>query len=187
MKPVATDNMDAMKLGFIVEGTADKQIVEALARRLLPVGVKFHTVRLGGIVAIPTAYTTVLLMRSKGYDHVTLVFDADSSIPASVATKKRYVEAPLAEHHVSDVTTVCPAVPQIEGWILAGLADEQYPVLDPKSSIQRLSQGQPPGAEAIGGLLERMDLDLAAQREPSFAEFASHLRSLAGAEAGANA
>src|SRR6202035_3623645 len=104
--------ISTMKLGFIVKGTREKQIVEALARRLLPAETGIHTVRLGGIIAIPGAYTSVLILRSKGYDHVTLVFDAESALPRAIAERKRFIQAPLLDHHAGDVTTVCVAVPE---------------------------------------------------------------------------
>jgi hypothetical protein len=105
-----------MKIGFIVEGDGDRAAVESVARKLLP-GVRIHTVRLGGKAALPTAYTSVIELLRKGYDHVFIVFDADTTDGKVAAAQRRTVEASLREHKLDERTTVVAATPTVEEWL----------------------------------------------------------------------
>lgn len=151
------DKIVCMRIGFIVEGDPDKAVVEALARRVLPAGVEFHTVRLGGKAALPMAYTSVLTLLAKSYDHVVVLFDTDSTLPESNAQQKEQVEESLREHGVADRTSVCPAVPTVRDWILGGRQDV---------GSHRI------GIDELRDFAQRLDLQQLKERNSSFAEFA---------------
>src|SRR5688572_8933187 len=95
-----------MKIGFIVEGDTDKAIVETLARRILPRGTRLHTVRLGSKIALPTAYTSVIEFLRKDYDHVWIIFDADTTEESLISAERAEVEASLRKYGLHDRTTV---------------------------------------------------------------------------------
>lgn len=165
-----------MKIGFIVEGDTDKTVVEAIARKLLPSTMTFHTVRLGGKAALPTAFTSVIVILSKGYDHVVLLFDADTTQEELVERQKQEVEASLARHGVASHCTVCPVVRSIADWLEQGdPAGGKVTVARPLSLAERADR-----EAAIQRASEALDLDLLRQRNPSFARFADVLASLAG-------
>lgn len=160
-----------MRFGFIVEGDTDKAIAETLIRRMLPSSIQLHTVRLGGKIALPSAYTTVALFLDRGHEHVFILFDTDSTIASVIARQRREVEAPLREHHLLDRAAVCPVVPTIEAWLLAGMADQPDSVPDPKAELTRTLRIRPSDVGALARLATTIDLDLARRRNASFAEF----------------
>lgn len=169
-----------MKLGFIVEGDAAKAVLEELIPRLLPAGraVEYGFVRLGGRAGLSTAYTSAIVLLSKNSDHVFIVFDAGSTLPAVVAEQKERVFAGVREYRLEADVTVCPAIPTIESWLLAGLRDQDPFAPDPTKRLGSML-GHPFDPAVDGpGLVAQLDLELASRRNESFAQFAEALASV---------
>jgi hypothetical protein len=167
-------------LGFIVEGDADRAVVEALAGRLLHGRWHFYTVRIGGKAALPSAHWTAALFFEKGYERVVLVFDVDSNDPADYAAQKQEVEESLRSHHVGDGTSVCPALPSVWTWLLAGHVENPESIGCPKDELARALGTTDLRVDDLQALAE--GLDLAARRSPSlkhFVEVLAEIRSTA--------
>ncbi|HFD40459.1 MAG TPA: hypothetical protein ENJ31_11510 [Anaerolineae bacterium] len=167
------------KLGFIVEGDTDRIIVESFAQRLLPEGWRFHTVRLGGKAALPWAYTTVLMFLEEGYEHVIIVFDTDSLDEMEIARQKWEVVSTLEAHQVAHQTTVCPAVPVIEAWLLDDTYDG-WPesLMQPQAALARqlgVSQLSPP---VIRRQAMTLNIERAARRNSSLQCFITAIRNI---------
>jgi len=171
------------KIGFLVEGDVDKAVVEALASRILGPSFRPYAVRLGGEVALPWAYATVLsLLEEKHYPHVVLVLDADSTNPNEVERRQQTLQGSLARHHLgANEVTVCLAVPSIEAWLLAGQRADPERVLQPKEELRRLLGKLPLSVERATDLANALDLAIARQRAPSLDRFGATLERLATA------
>jgi hypothetical protein len=169
----------SVRIGFIVEGDSDMEIIRALAARVAPTeSASFHFVRLGGRAALPTAYTSAMVLLSKGYDHIIVIFDADSSEPEIIQERRSRVEDSLRRHRLLDLVAVCPAVPEVEAWVLAGMAGADISVTRPKLELSRLAEEG--GSGGVSQLIARaFDPALAARRNPSFADFAGTMKALA--------
>ena len=125
------------KIGFVVEGEVDKAFVEELARRVLSPKLgqdelRVHAVRLGSEIALPWAYSSVLmLLEEKEYQHVLVVMDADTGRRSEAERKRHRIEDMMREHHLTkDEVSVCIAVPEIEAWLLAEYLPEPEKVAD---------------------------------------------------------
>lgn len=154
------------KIGFIVEGNTDRQIVEAMARQVLGERFLISTVRLGGLAALPWAYTTVFKFIEKGYSKIILVLDANSVDPEEIAEKKHRVEQSFREHALEERIEVCFATPVIESWLLAKFQENPEDESDPKTALQRREV-----TLDFRGLIEQLDLVEARRRSPSLDEF----------------
>lgn len=166
------------KLGFVVEGDTDRAILEALTRRLLPERFQTHFVRLGGKAALPWAYTTVLDFLQKGYSHVFIVFDADTSDPAQVRRQREENLAILRRHGLAEHVSLCIAVPEIEAWLLAGLQEGPEQAASPKRTVaDRLGLT---ASNSVGWqrAAHELDLETAAARSASLSEFVRELRAV---------
>jgi hypothetical protein len=163
--------MRTKKIGFIVEGDVDRLIVEILAHRILPKGFDFHTVRLGGIAALSSAYTTVLLFLDKGYRHTILVFDTDSAIEVNYSWRVQMLEDSFETYGVLEQTTICTAVPTIEAWLLAEYEADPEQVANPKVALAGHLGVQNLTLEMIGEVAERLDIEKARRRSESFDRF----------------
>ena len=128
-----------MKIGFLVEGNGDKAAVEAVARRLLPRGVRFHTIRLGGKPALGTAYTSVFDLLGMGYDHVVILINALSSDERTAGDDRIRVESGLAEHRLQEHATVIVAVPDTAAWTKEGAAEANASLKRFASVLSRLT------------------------------------------------
>jgi hypothetical protein len=155
-----------MKLGFLVEGDTDRLVVEAIARRILPRGISFHTVRVGGKAALMSAYTSAIVLLSKGYDHVILIFDADTQDPESVVKQQVAIETTLVDHHLQEKVTVVAAIPTVTAWL--GI------------SLDKLSTSD------AARLASSLSISSAEANNPSIAHFGKLLRELAGLHAGSS-
>lgn len=164
-----------LRLGFIVEGDSDRIVVEWIARRLLPPEAQVRTIRLGSRAALPTAFTSVLTFFAKDYDQVIVVFDSDSTLTEVVAEQQRDVELSLCERGLLHRVSVCPAVPEIEAWIAAGIPELELPLENPKVSLLQLLRSPAIGANEVARLEGMFDLSLARQRSPSFSHFVEQI------------
>ncbi len=160
-----------LRLGFIVEGNSDRVVVEWIARELLPLETHIRTVRLGSHAALPSAYTSVLTFVSKGYDQVVLVYDSDTTLPDAVSEQQRTAELSLNEHGLLDRVSVCPAVPEIEAWLVAGIAELDPTVADPKELLRRFLGPSFFSGVDMDRLAAAFDVSLARRRSPSFSQF----------------
>jgi hypothetical protein len=166
------------KIGFILEGDSDRIIVETLARRILSQNVGFDTVRLGGIAALPSAYTTVLLFLDNDYHHVVLVIDADSRDESEYAWRKQSVEESLQRYHVLEEVTICTAVPSIEAWLLAEYEPNPEQVANPKIALATHLGLTELSHNVIATLAQQLNIEKAKKRSKSFNNFVSKLRAV---------
>ena len=166
------------KLGFVVEGDRDRAILEALTRRLLPTGFQTHFVRLGGKAALPWAYTTVLDFLQKGYSHVFIVFDADTSDPAQVSRQREESLSILRRHGLAEHVSLCIAVPEIEAWLLAGLRQRPEQAASPKRIIAERLGLAGSSLVSLQRTAHELDLETAAARSPSLREFVRALEAI---------
>lgn len=175
--------MKTLSLGFIVEGDTDKIIVETLAQRLLshpPIDFQFYTVRLGSKAALSSAYTTVWLFLEKGYEHIVLLFDADTTNKDEVFYQKSRVEKTLLENHIElSKVVVCPVIPEIEAWLLAHYFEFPEEHLNSRTKLKQITQQNVLSPQVLRAIAEQVDLELLEQRSSSFAEFAHALRTIA--------
>ena len=116
------------------------------------------TVRLGGKAALPTAHTTAALFLEQGFDHVFIVFDADTTDQQESESQRLAIEETLAEHGLSGRVTVIPVVPTIHVW------------LSPRHRHDR------PAPERLSSLVNDIDLQLLEREDQSFANLARDLR-----------
>lgn len=165
------------KIGFIVEGDFDKEVVETLAVRLLGDRFHPHTIRLGGKAALPWVWSTVLDLQARGYSHVIIVFDADVSIESEAERQRREVEMNLQQHGAARNTSVCLAAPTIEAWLLANERMQPGDRSDPKGALHgRLPHQLRSGDGAR--LAEELDIEQARKNSWSFEQFVRTLQSL---------
>ena len=165
------------KLGFIVEGSFDKEVVEALAARLLGEQFHVHTVRLGGKAALPWVWSTVLDLRAGDYSHIIILFDADASLESEVERKRQDIEQRLQQHGVARNTSVCLAVPSLEAWLLGGEPARLEGLSDPKGALERhLRRPLKPGDGAR--LADELDSERTRSLSPSFDRFVRTLLEL---------
>lgn len=168
-------------IGFVVEGSIDKAVVEALTPRVTGGAHQAFAVRIGGRIALRWAYSTVLmLLEEKRCPHVVMLLDADSSIPSQVDRRRREIEAMLEEHHLGrDEVSVCFAVPEIEAWLLAAYEEAPEQNENPKLALARHLHARPRTPEEVADLAHTLDIELAIKRSPSFEEFVRTLRRIA--------
>jgi hypothetical protein len=169
------------KIGFIVEGDTDKTIVESLARKIFGPKFHVHAVRRGGKAALTWAYTSALvLLEDKGYAHVIVVADADTTDPDDVERQRRRLEGIMSEHHLGpDVVTVCMAVPVIDAWLLARYYDAPETIPDPGKVLEtELWQSLGETENELAQAVRDLDITLARRRSPSFDRFVSTLERL---------
>jgi hypothetical protein len=165
------------RIGFIVEGDLDRSIVEALVLRLLA-GKPFEPqfVRVGGKAAFSSAYVTALKLLDSGrYEHVIVLFDADTVEPAEIEWQRERIEVTLRQHQLGpEDVSVCVAVPAIEAWLLTRYLDLEKPESLPnvKEELGRRLGGMCITPSRAARLAEELDLDLARRRATSFRQFA---------------
>ncbi|HYO74302.1 MAG TPA: hypothetical protein VEU33_50335 [Archangium sp.] len=165
------------KLGFIVEGDFDKEVVETLAARLLGERFHAHTVRLGGKAALPWVWSTVLDLQARDYSHIIILVDADVSIESEVERQRREVEMNLQQHGAARNTWVCLAVPTLGAWLLANGPARSEARSDPKGTLEmRLGRPLQPGDGAR--LADELDIELARKNSRSFDQFVQALHAL---------
>jgi hypothetical protein len=154
----------AKKIGFIVEGDVDKQVIAALVARIVPT-VEFKVVRLGGKAALTTAHTTAALFLHRGYSRVFIVFDTDTTDKAEIETQRAAVESSLREHDLLADCTIVPIAPSIHVWMSSKFLDGDRP--------SRVSE-----------LVQRISVGKLETGNASFAEFARLLRNVAQSRRG---
>lgn len=165
------------KLGFIVEGDFDKEVIETLAVRLLGERFHIHTVRLGGKAALPWVWSTVLDLQARDYSHIIILFDADVSSESDVERQRREVEMNLQQHGAARNTAVCLAVPAIETWLLTSGPPRPEARSDPKGVLEmRLGRPLQPGDGAR--LADELDIEQARKNSRSFEQFVQTLQAL---------
>jgi 5S rRNA maturation endonuclease (ribonuclease M5) len=165
------------KIGFIVEGDFDKEVIDTLAARLLGDRFHTHTIRLGGKAALPWVWSTVLDLQARDYSHVIILFDADTSIESEVERQRREVEMDLRQHSAARNTSLCIATPTIEAWLLANEPTQPGDRSDPKGALQRrLRRPLQPGDGAR--LAEELDIEQARKNSRSFEQFFQALHAL---------
>ncbi|MFT3766617.1 MAG: hypothetical protein QM820_14050 [Minicystis sp.] len=152
-----------------------------LASRLLGEGFRAYAVRLGGAVALPWAYATVLmLLEEKHYPHVIMLLDADSNLEPQIDRKRHELEAMLEEHRLgSDEVTVCLAVPEIEAWLLAAYVERPEESRDPKGDLAKHLHARRVLPQQAAELARTLDIDVARRRAPSFDTFVRSLTQVA--------
>jgi len=182
---LGADIIPLMKLGFIVEGDSHKAILERLVPKLISASspIRCAFIRLGGRGALSTAYTSAIVLLGKKYDHVFIIFDTYTGYPDAVAEQEERVAAGVRQFGLDEDVTVCPAVLQLESWLLAGLPDQDAKMFDPKSSLSAMLGKAYSGVDDGPGLADRIDIQLAEQRSLSFAKFAHAVRSAVMTEA----
>jgi len=165
------------KLGFIVEGDFDKEVIETLAVRLLGARFHVHTVRLGGKAALPWVWSTVLDLQARDYSHVIILFDADVSSESEVERQRREVELNLQQHGAAQNTSVCLAVPTIEAWLLSNEPMRPEARSDPKGVLE-MHLGRPlqPGDGAR--LADDLNIEQTRKNSRSFEQFFQALHAL---------
>jgi hypothetical protein len=174
------------KIGFIVEGDDDKEIVEVLARRVLgerlgsfsPWPWRIQTVRIGGRAALHWANDAVVDLLAMGCVHVVLVMDADTSTKFEVERRRQHLEQRLGRQNGINAT-VCLAVPEIHAWLLSAFVEHPEAVRDTKAALQRHLDGRAQRSSELGRLAEELNLEEAGRRSPSLRRFLDVLRSLA--------
>ena len=156
--------MKARKVGFLVEGDRARGGLEPIVRRLLPADVRSHFVRMGGKIGLLSSWPTVLLLKSKGYEHVFVLFDAESDSPRTIERMRFDILDMLRSHEVDDGVSVLPVAPTLEGWL--GISAAPNPRRwEPEEDTTIYRER----AEAL-------DLDALAASNPSFADFVAELR-----------
>ncbi|MEM9459234.1 MAG: DUF4276 family protein [Myxococcota bacterium] len=170
------------RIAFVVEGDADRDVAETLAKRVwaaLPE--RFHTVRLGGRAAIPWLWNTVLtLLEEKDYEHVVVLLDADTIDGDEAYRRVAELEAELSKRQIAkESVSILLAVPELEAWLLAE-TEENPEVLDAK---QRLQQRMPKhqgkvSPNTLANLARTLNLPRARERSPSLNSFLAVLESL---------
>ena len=169
--------MKTKKLGFIVESTKDKMIVETLARRILPEAVQFYTVRLGHRSGFVTsAYITAFKFLTKLYAHVLVIFDTDSTDELEIENKYNHYEATFVKYGLTRDVSLCPAVPQIEAWLLGHYIEHPELEADAKAKLADIMQAD--GVTDLSQLAETADLDVMKKRSASFAQFVQTLQTV---------
>ena len=163
-------------IAFIVEGLSDKVVVETLARRLLPPGVAYHTVPLGGKAALPTAYVTVLELLHNGFEHVFILFDSDSTRRSDIEDGVYEVAQTLGEHRISpELVTICPVVPEIETWLLANFKERPEIYRDIKMRLAEEMNRQRVTRDDYEKIAQVINLYHLRERSESFSFFADKL------------
>ncbi|MBI1929050.1 hypothetical protein HYR99_32990 [Candidatus Poribacteria bacterium] len=171
--------MKNVKLGFIVESHTDEIIVETLARCLLPSTAHFYTVPLGDKGGFYSAYTTVFKFLGKAYDHVIVLFDTDSTDPVEIEERQRRYEAQFKKYGLDKDVTLCPAVPQIEAWLLANYVEHPEQHAHPGEKLAEALQVKKLTEDCIKQLAQTADIDVMKNRNPSFAAFVKTLQTVA--------
>jgi hypothetical protein len=166
------------RIGFIVEGDLDRSIVEPLALRLLagkPFAPQF--IRVGGKAAFSSAYVTALkLLDRRRYEHVIVLFDADTIEPADIEWQREHIEQTLRQHQLGpEDVSVCVAVPAIEAWLLTRYLENPESLADAKEALARQLAGTRVTPSVAARLAEELDLELARRRATSFRQFADTL------------
>jgi hypothetical protein len=159
------------KLAFIVEGDTDAKVIRSLVERIAPARTQLGFVRAGGKIGILSAGPSVAILQGKGYDHVFVVFDADSNDPNAVREQETRVSDMLRERGLTRGVSVVPVVPTIEAWLLADIEEQPDSVADAKGRLSELQRtGRLP--ESIERIATRLKLEQLRNRSPSFAAFA---------------
>ena len=164
------------KIGFIVEGTWDRIVVEAIARRVLPAETIIHTVRLGGKIAWSTPHSSVVIFRAHDYSHVVLVGDADCPPGEETGRQQQELEGMMRAHQFSaDDVSVCLAVPTMEAWLLAPQDPHAEANSDPRKALADRENVPQLDEIIIARLAAELDIQLARSRSPSLNQFISIL------------
>lgn len=164
-----------IRLGFIIEGDNDREIIEPLVKKLLEEKSTLTFVRMGGIGAFHWAFSPVVeLLTDKHCHHVVVLADADSNKKSAIKTRKELIERPLREHKLNEsVVSVCLAVPVAEAWILARYEEEPEQFLDAKERLAKLLRQNRRNFTAVElrREAESLNLDEARLRSPSLDTF----------------
>lgn len=164
-----------IRLGFIVEGDNDREIVEPLIKKLLGEECTLSFVRMGGVGAFYWAFSPVVeLLTDKHCDYVVVLADADSNKKSAVKNRKEMIERPLREHHLNEsAVSVCLAVPVAEAWILARYEENPEQFLDAKERLSKLLRDNRRNftAAELRREAESLNLAVARQRSPSLDSF----------------
>ena len=168
--------MKDVKLGFIVERTKDEIIVETLARRLLPPTVRFYTVPMGHKSGFYSAYITVVKFVQKAYDRVIIVFDTDTADPIRINERQGCYEPQFKKYGLEKHITLCPAVLQIESWLLANYVERPERYSLPREELAEAIQVEKLTETDIQQLAKTADIDLMRNRSSSFDFFVNTLQ-----------
>jgi hypothetical protein len=170
------------KIGFVVEGSVDKALVEALAPRIFGAGFEVQAIRIGGAIALRWAYSTVLtLLEEKHCHHVILLLDAGAQEPSQIDRRKQQIVAMLEEHRLgSDDVSVCLAVPEIEAWLLAAYEERREERREPKAALLEHLGARRMLPDQAAEIARTLDIEKARTRSPSFDAF---VRTLGGVAA----
>jgi hypothetical protein len=159
------------KLAFIVEGDTDATVVRALVERIAPPRTRLGFVRAGGKIGIYSASPSVAILQGKGYDHVFVIFDADTNDPTVVREQETRIVDMLRERGLTRGISVVPVVPTIEAWLLADVEEQPDSVANAKGRLRELQRtGRLP--DSVERIAERLKLEQLRNRSPSFAAFA---------------
>jgi hypothetical protein len=167
------------KIAFIVEGDVDAEILGGLVPRLVPRQTKLHFVRMGGIAGIYSSAPTVELLRSKGYDRVFIIFDADSTDERTIGSKTARLRAMFQEHGIDEGVTVIPAVPSTEAWLLADTTSPRNGVSSDAKAA--LASGRQRNHGSLQRLARAVDIKHLKRRNASFSALADALENLESA------
>jgi ribosomal protein L30/L7E len=173
--------MGKQRIGFVVEGSTDKAIAEALALRIMGAQVEPYVIRIGGPIAWRWAHSTVLmLLEEKRCRHVVLLFDADAPQGPQVDRRRQEIEAMLDEHRLGkEEVSVCLAVQAVESWLLAAHDERPEEVAAPKAALLEHLGERSLTPEHSAELVGKLDIEKACDRSPSFSKFVSILRKVA--------
>ncbi|HEU4410369.1 MAG TPA: DUF4276 family protein [Polyangiaceae bacterium] len=169
----------AERIAFVVEGDADKAVVESLAKRIWQTPPeRVHTVRLGGRAAVPWLWATVLtLLDEKHYNHVVVLLDADTADGEKAADRVEELKAELLKHRITDDSvSIFLAVPELEAWLLA--ATEENPEVPGAKQRLRAALPEATSPDELARLASKLNLREARRRSPSLNTFLSALESL---------
>jgi hypothetical protein len=172
-EPIAS----SLKLAFFVEGDADKDFVETLARRVLGPAAQVRVVRVGGKAAFSSTFSEAAQFLEAGYASVFLVVDADTEIPSEVDLQKQRLADVFRRYGLDDRVRIYMAVPMIEAWLLAGHRENPEQSTNPKQDLARITGGGN-ARDKIGTLAAQLPIDLARRRSRSFDEFVAGLETL---------
>lgn len=170
------------RLGFVVEGEADKAFVEALVPRLFRDPIRVYAVRLGGRIAIPWIYATALtLLEEKQYPHVVVLLDSDTVVPSRIEEQRQGIRSMLEQHSITSAeVTICFAVPELEVWLLAEYDERPEESKNPRQDLAtRLGRQGRVLPEKIGELARALNIKNARERSASFDGFVRAINDVA--------
>lgn len=164
------------RLAFVVEGDLDRAVVETLARRIWGHPVHLHTVRLGGKAAVPWLWSAAMpLLDEKGYDHVIVLLDADTTSRDDIVEQEDALKAQFAQHRLrEDEVSLVLAVPEIEAWLIAD--EDAAPEEAPREKLTRRYGHRT--RELFAKRADALDLQVGRERSPSLNRFIETLEEL---------